>query len=813
MNPLSRDIQQAVRWLIRHPGFSLVAIGVLGLSVGFSTALFSVVNGVLLRQLPYPNPEQLVMIWERSPHPNGSTRNVVMPSNAYAWRQRARTLSGLAAVANDRVTITGGGMEAEELSAQDVTANTFAVLGVAPTLGRSFTAAEGEGQAAQVAIITDALWRRRFGADPGTLGRIIDVDGRALTVIGIMPPGFRLLNIHSDIRLPLVLSPDLHGRYLSVIGRLRPGTTIDQAKQEFAAIATQLETEQPEFDAGWATTLVSLREQLVGDIRTTLLVTFAAVLVLLAIAYFNVGNLLLNRAVARRKEIGLRLALGATRARLTQQFLAESACVAVGGCVVGLAVAGALQAGLLRLLSPGVALPPVAQVSIDARVIGFLVLASIVATLLLGVVPVWAFTGSDIHTAIGGTDRGGTAGVRHRQLRSVLVAGEVALALVLLVGAGLLVRTMQRLDEVDLGMRPEGVLAFRVSLPMSRYADEIRQREFYGALLARVQGIPGVRAAGAVRWLPLTGEKTASTFWPAEAPKPKPGEEPTGDIRIVGGQYFASLRIPLRRGRLFDTQDTENSPDVLVVNQALADRLWPGQDPIGKRIVVPWGRSVNGHDVPVQFEFSVIGVVGNDREESPAQAPAQAMYWWYGQHAETEMSFVLRTGDAPGAVAPAIRSAVHDLDAGLAVADLRTMKSVVGATLVRTQTTLTVLGVFAGMALMLAALGLYGVVAYWVSNRVREIGVRVALGAQQGDVLRLVVWQALAPTIAGVVTGLVLSMVVTRVMASLLYGVSPTDPVTLVTLATTLCLVAIAAGVIPGLRAMRVDPAVALQSE
>jgi putative ABC transport system permease protein len=809
-----RDIRQAVRWLAMHPGFSIIVVGVLGLSVGFSTALFSVVNGVLLRPLPYPHPEQLVMIWEKNSRPNGNDRNTVMPSNAYAWRERARTLSGLAAVAAyDRATISGAGMEAEEVPTQDVTANLFAVLGATPEVGRSFALDEGEGKAAPVAIISDELWRRRFMADRQIIGRTIDVNGHAVSVVGVMPPGFQLLNVRADLWVPMVLSPDLHGRYLWVIGRLRAGTPIDAARREFAALASQLASEQPQYNAQWGTTVVSLHEQVVGDVRTTLLVTFAAVLLLLGIAYFNVGNLLLNRAVARRKEIGLRLALGATPGRLTRQFLTESACVAAGGCLVGIVVAVVLLAGVLRWLPPSVGLPRLAEISIDVRVIGFVLLTSLIATLLLGVVPVWAFTSGNIQTTLGGTDRGGTGGLRHRQLRSVLVAAEVALALVLLVGAGLLVRTMQRLDGVDLGIRPEDVLAFRVSLPPSRYGSDVQQREFYSALLARLQAIPGIRAAGGVRFLPLTGESTASSFWVADAPKPQAGDMPSGDIRIIAGEYFQSVRIPLRRGRLFGSLDTDNSPDVVVVNQALADRLWPGHDPIGREIVVPWGKFVNGKDMDVTLVFRVIGVVGNDREESPARPPAPAMYWWYQQHTEGEMSFVMRTAEPLGVVAPAVRAAARGLDAGLAVAGLRTMTSVVSATLVRPRATLEVLGLFAVVALLLAALGLYGVVAYWVSNRVREIGVRVALGAQRSDVLRIVVWQALAPTLAGVVAGLVLAIGATRVMASLLYGVSPTDPATLVTLAVILCLVAVVAGAIPGFRAARLNPAAALQAE
>jgi putative ABC transport system permease protein len=809
MGPLPRDIRLALRWLLSHPGFSVTATVMLALAVGFSTALFSVVNGVLLRPLPYADPDRLVMVWERSPHVGGE-RNTVSPANAFAWRERTRTLADLAAVANDRVTLSGGDQDALELSAQRVTANVFAVLGVVPRLGRSFDAHEGEGSSAPVAVISDELWHRRFAADRSVVGRTVDIHSNAVTIIGVMPPGFSLLNVRADVWLPMVLHADWRGRYLSVIGRLRPGVSMAQASREFTGIAEQLAGEAPEFNAHWGATVVSMQEQLVGDVRPTLL---AAVLLLLAIAYFNVGDLLLNRAVSRRKEIGLRLALGAGRGHLVRQFLAESACLAAAASILALLIALGFKVALEGLVTTDLMLPRIAEVTIDARVVAFLLFTSILATALFAVLPAWAYTGRDALAVLGGSDRASTGGRRQRRLRSVLVAGEVALALVLLVGAGLLVRTMQRLDQVELGMQTGGVLTFRVTLPGSRYGEEVRQREFYSAVLGRLDGIPGVRAAGAVRYLPLTGEQTASIFWPADAPQPKAGEEPVGDIRIVGGSYFDAMHIPLRRGRTFGSTDTESAPDVLVVNEALAAQLWPHADPIGKRVVVPWGKFVDGKDVPVNFLVTVVGVVGNDREESLAQPPAPAMYWWYRQHAEREMSFVVRTTGDPESVEGSVRAVVRQLDAGLAVAKLQAMTNVVIRSLVRPRATLTVLGVFATMALLLAALGLYGVVAYWVSNRTHELGVRVALGAQRRDVVQLVVWQALAPTIAGVVVGLALAVGATRVMRSLLYGVSPTDPLTLVSLAAFLCLVAVAAASVPGLRAARVDPATALRGE
>jgi putative ABC transport system permease protein len=689
----------------------------------------------------------------------------------------------------------------------------FAVLGVAPRLGRSFDAHEGEGSAAPVVMISDELWHRRFAGDRSVVGRTVDISSKAVTVIGVMPPGFSLLNARADVWRPVVLHADGRGRYLSVIGRLRPRVSIAQASREFAAIAEQLAGESPEFNAHWGATVVSMQEQLVGDVRQSLLVTFAAVLLLLAIAYFNVGTLLINRAVSRRKEIGLRIALGAGRGHLVRQFLAESMCLASAASILALLIAVAFKAALGRLVTSDAMIPRLAEVTIDVRVVAFLLLTSVLATVLFAVLPAWAYTGRDILAVVGGSDRASTGGRRQGRLRSILVAGEVALALVLLVGAGLLVRTMQRLDHVELGMQTGDVLTFRVSLPRSRYGEEMRQREYYSAVLGRLESIPGVRAAGAVRYLPLTGEQTASNFWPADAPRPKTGEEPTGDIRIVGGSYFDVMHIPLRRGRTFGSTDTETSPDALVINEALAARLWPHADPIGKRVIVPWGTFVDGKDVPVNFLFTVVGVVGDDREEGISQPPAPAMYWWYRQHAESEMSFVVRTAGDPASVEGPVRAVVHDLDAGLAVANLQAMTSVVTRSLARPRATLAVLGVFATMALLLAALGLYGVVAYWVSNRTRELGVRVALGAQRHDVIRLVVRQALAPTIVGVVVGLALAICATPVMRSLLYGVSPTDPLTLVGLAAFLCMVAVVAGSVQGLWASRVDPAIALQGE
>jgi len=794
MDAVLKDLRFAARSLRKQPGFTLLATLTLAIGIGASTAMFTIVNAVLLRPLEYRDPERLVVVREISP--TGRGFGATSPANYTDWREQSRSFSALAAAYDRPINLTGGG-EPEEILARLTTENYFDTLGARAYLGRTYSPRE-EG----AIVISHRLWQRRFAGDPGAIGRTVTINDRVRTIVGVMPADFRSVGARPDAWIPVQLDPEWPGRYLTVTGRLRPGASVEQADEEVAAIERRLAAESPQFNTNWTVDVVPLREQVVGTARPALLVLLGAVGLLLLIACANVANLLLGRAAARRTEIAVRLSLGATRARIGRQVLTESLLLAAVAGVVGVLIAVWGTDALVTLLPADIALPRLDEVRVDGRVLGFALLVCMLTGILFGTAP--AIVGSAVNLAQDTREgmRGTTAG--RTRVRSALVVAEVALALVLLAGAGLLGRSLQQLLRVDTGLRTDRVLTMRVTMTAARYEKEAELRAFMNRLMSRMQSLPGVRAAGAEMYLPLTGLKIGHSFTRDDRPRPGPGGELATDIRVVAGDPFRAFGIPVLRGRPFNARDHERAPNVFVVNEELVRRYFSDGDPIGKRISFDWDGPVTGE---------IVGVVGSVREMGPKEPPSPAIYRPYAQMPMTQMTMALATQRDPLTVARAATAAVREIDPDQPVADVQTLERLVDNTVAQPRIILYVLAGFAAVALLLAALGLYGIVSYSVTQRQREIGVRVALGAQRRDVLRPILREGMALTAVGLVLGVAGALAATRLMQSLLFGVDPADPLTFAGVSIFLAAIALAASYIPARRATRLDPVAALRAD
>lgn len=781
----------------------------LALGIGPTTAIYTVVDGVLLRGLGVADAERLVVLWEmdRDPEPNR-----VAPANFFEWQAQARSFSSMAYFVQWPMNLTGSG-EPQEVQAQLVSADFFRTLGARPLLGRDFRPEDGRtGDVAKytqgdVVVLSHALWRSRFGGDPSILGKTIRLDDRARPVLGVMDPDFRVLDRKPDLWIPLSLPKgdrESFGRFLTGVARLKPGVTLERAAAEMSAVARRLEEAYPAYDAGWGVKVVPWRDQVVGRVRPALLVLLGAVGILLLIACTDVANLLLGRASARRREVVVRLSLGATRGRLVRQLLTESVALSLVGGGIGVAAAALGTRTLVRSLPASAQLPRLDAVAVDGRVLAFALGVTLLTGVLFGLAPALAASRTDLYGTVPDAARGTTGGRGALRLRRGLVVAEVALALMLLVGAGLLLRSFQKLQRVDTGMRAEGVLTLRMRLSSDAYDTGHAMRGFLARLLPGLQALPGVRAVGTIWFLPLSGDRSNTAAYRPDRPKPAPGQEPSADIRVVGGDYFRAHGIRILRGRGFDARDHAGAAPTFVINEALAREHFPGEDPIGKRMAYLWDDLVVGE---------IVGVVEDTRDAGVAEPPAPAIYRAFGQAPTSLLNVVIRTAGDPMALAGPAREVVRRLDPNLPVASVRSMESVVAEATARPRLSSYLLGAFAAVALLLAAIGLYGVISYGVAQRRGEIGVRVALGAARRDIVRLIVRQGLAMTAVGLVLGLVGALALTRLLRSLLFGVTTTDAVTFVAVPLLLVGVALLASFLPASRAARQDPATALRTQ
>jgi putative ABC transport system permease protein len=797
------DLRYALRTLARNPGFAFVSILALALGIGANSAIFTVVNSVLLEPMHFYQAKQLVVVRERNLEA-GFPEFSLSPGNYLTYRDENHSFSGIAAVANGNVNYVGA-QEPERLRAARVTSNFFDVLHAQPILGRAFTKEENERGADHVAILSYGLWQRRFGGRNSVLGERINLSGEMYSVVGVMSKDFDFPS-RNELWRPLTMEQrewlQRGGHYLSGIGRLKPGATLESATVDLNTIARRLQQAYPNSNHGWDTLLIGLQERVVGKVRPMMLTLLAAVGFVLLIACVNLANLLLSRSASRRREIGIRGALGAGKARLIRQLLTESLVLSAFGTALGLVFAWA-GTRLLPNINPGI-LPRATEIALDLRVVLVTAAIGVLTGLLFGIAPALQMARADLHSSLREGGRGNSMGFRRNATRSTLVMGEVALALVLLSGAGLLMRSFYRLQSVDTGFDPHGVLTFRVNLPPAKYSKDEQQLALFDRALDNLRALPGVTSTGAASLFPLAGSDTIFAFDQVGKPPRPPGQGANAMYYAVMPGYFETMHIPLKAGRLFTQADAPNAPRTLIISETLAKKYYPNENPLGQRI------NFGG---PVDKAPEIVGIVGDVRDSELESKGRAAVYQPESQSVVNSMFFALRTSGDPEALIPGVRAVFRGLDSELPIDAVGTVDSLVETALSQRRFAMLLMAIFAGLALALAMIGIYGVLAYSVNQATQEIGIRLALGAKRGDVLRLVFAYGGSLIAAGIVIGVTIAFAAARLLASQLFEVQATDPATFASVAAALVLTGFAACFVPALRAMRVDPIVALRNE
>ena len=817
MGTLTQDLKYGLRVLLKSPGFAAVAVIVLALGIGANTAIFSVVNAVLLRPLPYQDPGRLVQVWHVPPAKSfpGITEFSVSAANYLDWRDQNHVFEPLAIYTYATLNLSGKG-QPESVTSAVVSPNFFSALRVRPRLGRAIASGEDQPGHANVVVLSHAFWREHFGADPHIVGQNVTLNQQSYTVIGVMPPRFEMPP-SVEIWTPLAWTDKekaVRGEHhFGVIGRLKPGIDLKQAQAEMNTISSHLEQQYPADDKGWGAIVVPLREQLVGTVRPALLVLLGAVAFVLLIACANVANLMLAKTLGRRKEIAIRSALGASRARIVQQVLCETVLLALAGGVLGLLIAQWGVRLISAFLANQLSLSP--EINLDAWVLGFTLTVSLATGVLAGLAPALRLTKTDLNEALkqglGRTD----ADSGGKRTRVVLVISEVALSLMLLIGAGLMIRSLWTLRNVDPGLDPNHVLTMTVAIPVpsTRFPTPLQQSNFFNTVLQRVRALPGVESAGVIDALPLTGGGSIQPIAVEGRPTQQMADQPEVAVRNISPGYIRTMRIPLLSGRDLSDADSAGRPESVLISESMARRFWPNENPIGKHVTLTFFP-----DGPRE----IVGIVGDVKDSGLDVTDPVAMLYLpvaqlsmplLGAWTSFPMSLVVRTNANPSSLTSAVTGAVHQVDSELPLLQIRTMQDVVGESLSQQRFNMQLLAVFAGLALLLAAIGIYSVLSYSVKRRVREIGIRMALGAQVRDVLRLILVEGMRPTLIGVAIGLAGALALGRVLANLLYGVKPTDPITFGAVALLLATVGLFASMIPAYRATRVEPMKTLRDE
>jgi len=811
MNTLWQDLRYGARMLVKSPAVTLVAVIALTLGIGANTALFSVVNAVLLHSLPYADGERLAIVWENRKSGAGNAQNVINLGNFYDWKEQNTVFVDMAAFFDRNLNLTSDG-EPEEVPGQIATTNLFSVLGVNALQGRTFAADDGKPGQPNVVVISYNLWQRRFGGGP-VVGHKVMLSNQENTIIGVLPPEIgwyiqkgSMINQAPEIWSPWQVSNQLrerHGRFARAVARLKPGVTLTQAQNEMNVIGARLAQQYPEFNTNWGVNVVPLRTQFTGEIRKPLLILLGAVGFVLLIACANVANLLLARASSRKKEIAVRAGLGASRWRIARQLLTESVLLSLIGGGFGLLLAWWGTRALIALSPPG--LMDLRSVGVSLPVLGFTFALTLLTGVVFGLVPALEAARFDLNDSLkeGGKNIGG--GSRSHRLRNMFVVTQVALALVLLVGAGLFMKSLGRLRSVDPGFNANNLLTMRVNLPGRKYDTDPKVMDFFGRAIEQLQALPGVKAVGAINTLPFTGPHSGTSLEVEGAPKLPPGQKLSTGICVTDANYFQAMQIPLKRGRLFTDQEAKELRHVVVVNEAFARKIFPGQDPIGKRVTI----AMKDVDDPTE----IIGVVGNTKHMGLDSETEEMAYWPQPELVYSGMTFVIRTEGDAKSVAPGAREVIRNIDPEQPIGEVSTMEGLLAKSIARTRFNAILLTIFSLVAMVMAAVGIYGVMSYSVQQRTHEIGLRMALGAQQSDVLRLIVKQGIVLGMVGVGAGLMASFGLTRLIVSLLFEVPATDPRTFAAVAGGLFLITLIACYIPARRATKVDPMVALRYE
>jgi putative ABC transport system permease protein len=801
------NLRYGLRLLRKSPGFTLVTVIALALGIGANSAIFSVVDSVLLRPLPFPEPDRLIILWEKNPAYD-LYRMFVSPANFLEWRAQSDSFERMAAVRPGRMSLTGGPgsrIDPEELAVEHVSANLFSVLGVQPVVGRAFLKDEEQPGKNNTVLLSHRLWQRRFGGDRSIPGRKIVLTNQPYTVAGVLPPGFSLLDRTVEAWIPIALNPTDSGssnRTLIVIGRLRPDASLEQARREMEQIGGRLEIADPKSNRGWRPSLFPLHEQLVGSTRRPLLILSGAVALLLIIACANVANLQLSRAASRYREIAIRTAMGASRAQIVFQLLVESVVLSLAGGLAGLALAWA-GIRVLLALAPA-SLPRLAGTTLNVRVLAFTFAVSVLAGVIFGLAPAIEASKTNLHQGLRDGGRGGTAGRASRTLRNVLVLSEIALAVMVMIGAALLLQSFVRMRSAGPGFDTANLLTARVPLAGGRNSAEDRRIAFFREIVDRAAALPGVRGAAAVNALPLTGLNVGATFTIEGRPLPSPDQKPLALVRSVTPGYFRLMGIPLLAGRYFTLADTGQSPPVAIISHSAARRFWPDGGAIGSHILP---------ELSKRFPVEVVGIVGDVCADRVGSDPWPTLYEPHSQAPAIAMTLVVRTAKATGAMGATLEREVRSLDPLQPVSDVRTMEQVLAGSLSGAKFNASLLAIFASAAYLLAAVGIYGVVSYQVTERTQEIGIRMALGADGSEIRRMILRQGGQLTAAGVVLGLAGAFALTRFMSTLLYEVKPADPATFAGIALGLGAVAMLACYLPSRRASALQPLTALRHE
>jgi putative ABC transport system permease protein len=813
MHSLIQDLRYGLRMLWKSPAVTAVAIIALTLGIGANTAIFSVVHAVLLRAFPYTDGDRLAIVWEhrgRGSQPN--PQNVINMGNFFDWKTQNSVFSDMAAFFDLNVNLTGDG-EPEEVPAQLATTNLFSLLGVNPIKGRVFLPDDGQTGQARVVVISYDLWQRRFGGDPNIVGRKLTLNNQPNEIVGVLPPDVTwFIQKGSQIHHPPEIwtpwqvadaTRERHGRFARAVARLKPGVTFEQAQNEMSLIGARLEQQYPDFNAKWGVTVVPLRTQFTGEIRKPLFVLLGAVGFVLLIACANVANLLLARAASRKREIALRAGLGASRWRIARQLLTESVLLSVFGGGLGLLLAVWGTRALLALSPPE--LIDLRGTAVNLPVLVFTVALTLVTGVVFGLVPALEASRFDLSEPLKESGKGVIGGTRAHRMRNVFVVAQVALALVLLVGAGLLMKSLNRLQSVEAGFDPNNLLTMRVSLPQRKYDTDPKLINFFKQAVDQIRTIPGVESVGAINTLPFDGPYSGTRLAIEGQPPRPPGQDLSTGVCVTDANYFQTMHIPLKRGRLYTQQEVMEMRHVVVVNEAFAHDIFPGQDPIGKRVTI----SMKDDNQPSE----IIGIVGNNKAKGLDTEIEPMAFWPHAELVYPAMTFAIRTRGESSNIAAAARNVIHQLDPDQPIGQVANMETLMAKSVARARFNSTLLGIFSIVALIMAAVGIYGVMSYSVLQRTHEIGVRMALGAQRADVLKLILKQGVLLALSGVLVGLAGSFGLTRIISTLLFDVAATDKTTFAAVALGLFTITFLASYLPAWRATKVNPLVALRYE